>query len=117
MGNVHNDPRAGSGRYEVRVKGHLDSRWTVLLDGFSLSHPGDGTTVLTGYVVDQAALHSVLRTLGDIGLPLLYVGPMDQPQASTRTTDPRHSWQSGRFVNGCAGAAQHGGAPDGHEAR
>lgn len=88
MGNVHNDPRDGSGRYEVRVKGHLDSRWAVLLDGFSLTHPGDGTTVLTGFAVDQAALHGVLRTLGDVGLPLLSVTPMDQPEPTTRTTDP-----------------------------
>ncbi len=68
------DPVHGSGRYEIRVRGHLDSRWAVWFDGFSLTRAGDGSTVLAGRT-DQAGLHGVLRKLSDIGLPLLSVTP------------------------------------------
>ena len=87
MGNVPVDPRDGSGRYEVRVKGQLDIRWASWFDGFSLTQAGDDTTVLTGFVVDQAALHGVLRRLGDVGLPIVSVTPADAGEAVTRTTD------------------------------
>ena len=66
------------GRYELRLKGHLDARWADRFDGLSFSHARDGTTILAGPVVDQAALHGVLRTVRDLGLPLLsvlHVGP------------------------------------------
>ena len=86
MGNVQPDPRDGSGRYEIRVKGHLDSRWAGWFDGFSLTRAGDGTTVLAGFVVDQAALHGVLRKLGDLGLPIVSVTPADAREPATRTT-------------------------------
>jgi hypothetical protein len=67
----------GSGRYGVRVRGHLADRWAGRFDGFTLAREPDGTTVLTGRVVDQAALHGVLRTLADLGLTLLSVTPLD----------------------------------------
>ena len=86
MGNVPTDPRDGSGRYEVRIKGHLDTRWASWFDGFSLTHRGDGTTVLAGFVVDQAALHGVLRRLGDVGLPIVSVTRTDAGEPATRTT-------------------------------
>ena len=65
-------------RYELRLKGHLDARWAVRFDGLSFTHERDGTTILSGPVVDQAALHGVLKTVRDLGLPLLsvlHVGP------------------------------------------
>ena len=86
MENIPADPRDGSGRYEVRVKGHLDSRWAGWFDGFSLTHAGDGTTVLAGFVVDQAALHGVLRKLGDVGLPIVSVTRADSDNPTTHTT-------------------------------
>ena len=61
------------GRYEIRLKGHLDSRWAVRFDGMTLTTRADGTTLIEGPVVDQAALHGMLRVLRDIGLPLLSV--------------------------------------------
>ena len=61
-----------SDRYEIRVTGHLDSRWADWFDGFSLTCAADGTTVLAGRT-DQAGLHGVLRTLADLGLPLVSV--------------------------------------------
>jgi hypothetical protein len=60
-------------RYEIRLSGHLDSRWAARFDGMTLTTTGDGTTVIEGPVVDQAALHGLLRMLHDVGLPLLSV--------------------------------------------
>lgn len=68
-------PIDGSGRYEIRVSGHLHRRWALRFDGFSLTGASDGTTVLAGRT-DQAGLHGVLRTLADIGLPLVSVTPL-----------------------------------------
>ncbi len=70
----YHEPR----RYELRLKGHLDTRWAERFDGLTLTHARDGTTILAGLVVDQAALHGVLRTVRDLGLPLLsvlHIGP------------------------------------------
>ncbi|MFN8028401.1 MAG: hypothetical protein U0W40_19190 [Acidimicrobiia bacterium] len=60
-------------QYEIRVTGHLDARWAAWFDGLTLTSGDDGTTVLTGPVVDQAALHGVLNKLRDLGLPLVAV--------------------------------------------
>ena len=75
MSNETADQRGGSGRYEIQVKGQLAARWDAWFDGFTLTRPGDGTTVLTGFVVDQAALHGVLRKVADLGVPLISVTP------------------------------------------
>jgi hypothetical protein len=61
------------GRYEIRVKGHLDARWVAWFDGMALTHDGDGTTRIHGDVVDQAALHGLLGKVRDVGLPLVSV--------------------------------------------
>jgi hypothetical protein len=66
-----------AGRYEIRVKGHLDPRWAAWFDGLSLTHDGDGTTCIHGPVVDQAALHGLLQKVRDIGLPLISVTRVD----------------------------------------
>ena len=60
-------------RYEIRLKGHLDTRWAAWFDGLSLTHQGDGTTVIHGQVADQAALHGLLHKVRDVGLPLVSV--------------------------------------------
>ena len=60
-------------QYEIRVKGHLDSRWAAWFDGLSLTRADDGTTVISGPIVDQAALHGVLQKLRDLGIPLISV--------------------------------------------
>ena len=59
--------------YEIRVKGHLEPRWADWFDGLTLTQERDGTTVLRGSVVDQAALHGVLGKVRDLGLPLIAV--------------------------------------------
>ncbi len=71
----------GSSRYEICIEGHLGSRWATRFDGMTLSVRDDGTTVIEGPVVDQAALHGLLNRLGDLGLPLLSVTRLD-PAAS-----------------------------------
>jgi hypothetical protein len=63
----------GSSRYEIRIEGRLSSRWATRFDGMTLTVGDDGTTVIEGPVVDQAALHGLLNRLGDLGLPLLSV--------------------------------------------
>ena len=72
------DPQAPV-RYEIRVKGHLDTRWAAWFDGLALSHGSDGTTVLRGPVVDQAALHGLLGKVRDLGLPLIAVQRRTEP--------------------------------------
>jgi hypothetical protein len=61
------------GRYEIRLKGHLDGRWATWFDGLSLRLEGDGTTVIHGLVADQSALHGLLQKVRDTGLPLISV--------------------------------------------
>ena len=77
------------GRYEIRLKGHLSSRWAARFDGMTLSHDGDGTTVLHGPVVDQAALHGLLARVRDLGLPLLSVTQVEPDQPTGPTSEPR----------------------------
>jgi hypothetical protein len=70
-------PEDQPGWYQIRLAGHLASRWAARFDGMTLITLADGTTLIEGPVVDQAALHGLLRTLRDIGLPLLSVTQVD----------------------------------------
>ena len=84
-----NDSSAGHqhkpGRYEIRLKGHLAARWAAWFDGMTMTTHSDGTTVLEGPVVDQAALHGLLTKLRDLGLPLLSLTQVDaDPQTPSR---------------------------------
>lgn len=62
-----------AGRYEIRLTGHLDARWATWFDGLTVTREDDGSTVITGLIVDQAALHGVLQRVRDLGLPLVSV--------------------------------------------
>ena len=73
------------GSYEIRLRGHLEARWAAWFDGLSLTHEGDGTTVMLGPVVDQAALHGLLGKVRDLGLPLIAVTQVD-PNSNKETT-------------------------------
>lgn len=57
--------------YHIRIKGHLDDRWTEWFDGMKITLEEDGNTLLSGSVVDQAALYGLLRKVRDLGMPLL----------------------------------------------
>jgi len=59
--------------YEIRIKGHLDDRWSDWFGGLTITLEEDGNTLLTGPVVDQAALHSLLKKVRDLGMPLISV--------------------------------------------
>ena len=87
-GRTHVDGnRDEARRYEVRLKGHLDTRWAAWFDGLSLSLESDGTTVIHGSVADQAALHGLLQKVRDTGLPLVsvtHVEPNQTPRRSKR---------------------------------
>ncbi len=69
MDTTPTSPPDGSGWYEIRLRGRLDPRWSGRFEGMALS-TGDGVTRLSGAVVDQSALHGLLRQLRDLGLPL-----------------------------------------------
>lgn len=67
-----------TGLYEIRIKGHLDDRWASRFEGLTLTLEDNGDTLLTGRVVDQAALHGLLKKVRDLGMPLIsvnFVGP------------------------------------------
>jgi len=67
--------------YQIRVKGHLGQQWMDWFDGLTITLEEDGNTLLTGPVVDQAALHSLLKKVRDSGLPLVSVNPVEPGQA------------------------------------
>ena len=69
--------RHEAGRYEIRLQGHLEPRWAAWFDGLRLTRELDGTTILAGPVVDQAALHGLLQRVRDLGLPLIAVMQVD----------------------------------------
>jgi hypothetical protein len=69
--SMGNHPEAG--RYEIRLAGHLDARWAAWFDGLTVRHESDGTSVISGPIADQAALHGLLQRVRDLGLPLVSV--------------------------------------------
>jgi hypothetical protein len=78
--------------YEIRMTGHLDGRWSEWFEGMDLVHDADGTTVIHAPGLDQAGLHGLLRTLRDLGLPLISITPIEPQRANdleTTTNDIR----------------------------
>lgn len=70
--------------YQIRIKGHLGCQWADRFEGLSITQEDTGNTLLTGPVVDQAALHGILKKIRDLGMPLLSVhsdgaGPQGGP--------------------------------------
>ena len=78
--------RREAGHDDICLAGHLDQRWAEWFDGLTLTHQSDGTTVLHGPVVDQAALHGLLQKVRDLGLPLVSVAQVapDPPAVHTQ---------------------------------
>lgn len=69
--------------YRIRLAGHLGSQWAEWFDGMTITLEDNGDTLLTGPMVDQAALHGLLKKIRDLGLPLISVvqvpAPDDEP--------------------------------------
>lgn len=79
----------GAGRYEIRVGGHLEPRWSTWFEGMNVTCEAGGTTLVHGRVVDQAALHGLLHRLRDTGLPLLALTRVESgPPAPPTSADP-----------------------------
>jgi hypothetical protein len=64
--------------YEIRLKGHLDPTWSEWFEGLTVTHEANGDTMLSGNLVDQAALHGVLRKVRDLGISLISVNPIQE---------------------------------------
>lgn len=75
----HDEP----GLYAIRLQGHLDDRWAARFADLTLTREANGDTLLTGLVVDQAALYGLLRKVRDLGVPLIAVARINPDQAAT----------------------------------
>ena len=78
----------GAARYEIRLKGHLNTRWATWFDGLTLTTCNDGTTSIRGLVLDQSALHGLLQRVRDLGVPLISVTRIETDQLDPLTPEP-----------------------------
>jgi hypothetical protein len=72
--------------YEIRLKGQLEARWVEWFDGLAITLDENGNTLLSGPVIDQAALHGFLKKVRDLGMPLVSVSPFEPGAPTTRVT-------------------------------
>lgn len=79
-------------RYQIRLKGHLGPQWTDWFEGLTITLEESGDTLLAGSVVDQAALHGILKKIRDLGMPLLSINSVESNRASG--ADPFHDRHS-----------------------
>ena len=88
MSETHasSEDQSEPGLYEIRLKGHLDDRWSDWFEGLTITLEEDGDTLLTGPVIDQAALHGLLKKVRDLGMPLVSVSPVQPGSSSTLGT-------------------------------
>ena len=97
MSEISSGADHGPGRYEIRLKGHLQPRWASWFDDMVVLNHDDGTTVIGGYVVDQSALHGLLQKVRDIGLPLVSVVRIPADESPAPPDDPTsHTTSSGK---------------------
>jgi hypothetical protein len=71
--------------YQIRITGQLDPRWADWFEGLTITLDG-GDTLITGPVVDQAALHGLLKRVRDLGMPLVSVSPLEPGTPTTLET-------------------------------
>ncbi len=70
--------------YQIRIKGHLGREWTDWFEGLAITLEDNGETLLTGSVIDQAALHGLLKKVRDVGMPLVSVIPVKPDPAEAK---------------------------------
>jgi hypothetical protein len=75
--------------YQIRIEGHLGCQWTDWFGGLTITLEDNGDTLLTGPVVDQAALHGLLKKVRDLGMPLLSVNRVEPGQADASDGKPQ----------------------------
>ena len=85
--------------YQIRLKGHLGSQWTDWFGGLTITLEEDGDTLLTGPVVDQAALHGLLKKVRDLGMPLVSVSPVEPGPSTSQLRDRPGRRVSGQMSN------------------
>ena len=81
-------PTSNAQHYEIRLKGHLEARWSNRFEGLTITLEEDGNTLLSGSVADQAALHGLLKKVRDLGMPLVSVFQIQ--------LDETHSYRSNK---------------------
>ena len=74
-----------STKYIIRVKNHLDLHWENWFDRMTITHTGNGETILSGYVVDQSALHGLLEKIRNLNLILISVQKVDTDEENNQT--------------------------------
>ena len=72
MSNENNNKQSN---YHIKIRGTLDAHWQDWFDGLTITLTDDGDTILSGVIVDQAALHGVLKKISNLGLTLISVNP------------------------------------------
>ena len=91
MSNKHNNPAHDADQprvYQIRIKGHLSPQWADWFEGLTITLEEDGNTLLTGTVIDQAALHGLLKKVRDLGTPLLSVNYVEPKSQDTSKVKP-----------------------------
>ena len=88
--NSTNDPTSPES-YVIQLTGELGEHWQAWFEGMTVEQPGDGTTVITGHVPDQAALHGVLQRIRDLGLPLVAVTRIGAEDTATARPAPNQT--------------------------
>lgn len=85
--NLGSDPDAPK-TFQIRIQGHLGQQWAGWFDGLTIVLEEDGNTLLSGPVIDQSALHGILKKIRDLGMPLLSVNSVDRDLTNKNDTDP-----------------------------
>jgi hypothetical protein len=81
--NPNTDPDE-PGVYQIKIKGHLGAQWTDWFEGVTITLEDNGDTLLTGPVIDQSALHGLLKKVRDLGMPLISVNRIEPDTAQPR---------------------------------
>ena len=89
--------------YDIRVAGQIDTQWSAWLDGLTITHPHPGEAMISGEIVDQAALHGTLNRIRDLNLPIISVVKIDpepvrphRPSAAADAAHPSHTTEEGQ---------------------